>query len=94
MAAPGAIPDDSKLNFTLVDKISKLKIPGFLKRYERGDIKDLDYCDLKLCEKMSFTADAPIPVNLDGEIIETNSLEFSIVKNAVSFILPKNCCPK
>ena len=90
MAAPGALPDDGRLNFTLVDTISKLKIPGFLKRYEKGAIKDLSYCKLDLCEKMSFTADKLTPVNLDGEIIESKSMDFSIIKKAVSFIVPDN----
>lgn len=90
MAAPGAQPDDGRLNFTLVDTISKLKVPGFLKRYEKGAINDLSYCKLDLCEKMSFTADKLTPVNLDGEIIESKSMDFSIVKKAVSFIVPDN----
>ena len=89
MAAPGAIPNDGKLNFTLVDTISKLKIPGFLKKYKQGSIDNLDYCKLDNCEKLSFTADVPTPVNLDGEIIETKSLEFSIVKDAIDFIVPQ-----
>lgn len=90
MAAPGALPDDGRLNFTLVDTISKLKVPGFLKRYEKGAIKDLSYCKLDFCEKMSFTADKLTPVNLDGEIIESKSMDFSIIKKAVSFIVPDN----
>lgn len=89
MAAPKAVPNDGKLNFTLVDLISKLKIPKFLKKYEKGDIEDLSYCQLDECEEMSFTADKPIPINLDGEIIESTEMKFSIVKNAVRFIIPK-----
>ncbi|MCQ2455287.1 MAG: YegS/Rv2252/BmrU family lipid kinase [Clostridia bacterium] len=89
MAAPKAVPNDGKLNFTMVDIISKLRVPSFLKKYEKGDIFDLDYCSLCDCSSMSFDSDTPIPVNLDGEIIETKSMRFEIVKSAVKFIIPK-----
>ena len=89
MSAPDAAPYDNVLDFTLVDTISKLKVPGFLSLYAKGEHADLDYCHLRRCEKMEFWADKPIPVNLDGEIIETTNMVFEIVKNAVKFILPR-----
>lgn len=88
--APNAVPYDNKLDFTLVDKISKLKILKFLGVYKKGDHKKLDCCTLKNCTSMEFIAEKPIPVNLDGEIIETESMKFEIVKDAVKFILPKS----
>lgn len=89
MAAPKAVPNDGKLNFTLVNTIPKLKVPNFLKKYEIGDIDDLEYCEQTTCDCMSFSADKPIPVNLDGEIINAKSMSFSIVRNAIKFIIPK-----
>lgn len=89
MAAPDAVPYDGKLNFTLVNKISKLKIPGFLKKYEHGEHGKLDYCKLRDCSSMSFTSETAVPVNLDGEIIETKSMAFKIIKNAIEFVVPK-----
>lgn len=86
--APDAVPYDNKLDFTLVDNISKLKILKFLGLYKKGTHKDLDCCTLKNCSSMEFTAEKPIPVNLDGEIIETKSMRFEIVKNAVRFVIP------
>ena len=37
---------------------------------------------------MEFTAEKPIPVNLDGEIIETVNMKFELVKSAVKFVVP------
>lgn len=88
MSAPQAVPNDGKLNFTLVKNISKLKIPKFLSAYEKGQHKDLDYCILKECHSMEFSSKIPIPVNLDGEIIETDEMKFEIVKEALSYIIP------
>jgi len=73
----------------LVDKISILKILKFLGVYKKGEHKKLDCCTLKNCTSMEFTSDKPIPVNLDGEIIETTNMKFELVKNAVKFVVPK-----
>ncbi len=87
-AAPDAVPFDNILNFTKVDLISRFKILKFLGRYKKGDIKGLPFCTLRECEKMSFAAEKPIPVNLDGEIIECCQMSFEIVKEGVSFVVP------
>ncbi len=94
MGAPDAVPYDNKLDFTLVDKISKFKILKFLNLYKKGEHKKLDCCTLKNCTCMEFTSDKPIPVNLDGEIVETTNMKFELVKNAVKFVLPKSVSVK
>ncbi|MBR5473586.1 MAG: YegS/Rv2252/BmrU family lipid kinase [Clostridia bacterium] len=92
--APEAVPYDNKLDFTLVDKISKLKILSFLGIYKKGEHKKLDCCTLKNCTSMEFKSEKPIPVNLDGEIIETKSMKFELEKNAVKFVVPKGVVRK
>ncbi len=92
--APYAVPFDNSLDFTLVDKISKLKILKFLGIYKKGEHKKLDCCTLQNCKSMEFTSQKPIPVNLDGEIIETNHMKFELVKGAVKFIVPKSVASK
>ena len=87
--APDAVPFDNKLDFTLVDNISKLKILKFISVYKKGKHKSLDFCTLENCSSMEFTAEKPIPVNLDGEIIETDHMKFKLVKGAVKFIVPQ-----
>lgn len=89
MAAPDADPFDGILDFTLVKKISKLKIPNFLNKYKKGEHAAFDYCDLKTCKKMEFCSEKPVPVNLDGEIIEISKMNFEIVPKSVNFILPE-----
>lgn len=88
MGAPDAVPYDNKLDFTLVDNISKLKILKFLGLYKKGKHKGLECCMLKNCNSMEFTSEKPIPVNLDGEIIETANMKFELVKSAVKFVVP------
>lgn len=87
--APDALPYDNNLDFTLVDKISKLKILRFIGIYKKGDHAKLDYCSMKKCTCMEFFAEKPIPVNLDGEIIESTSMKFELVKSALKFVVPQ-----
>ena len=89
-SAPYANPFDNTLDFTKVDTISKLKVPKFLSLYEEGLHSSLEYCTLKPCQSMEFWAEREVPVNLDGEIIETKHMAFSIVKGGIKFILPKS----
>ncbi len=93
-SAPKAVPFDGKLDFTMVDVIGKLKVPKFLSVYEKGQHEKLEYCHISNCNTMEFWSDKPVPVNLDGEIVETTHMMFSIVKSAVKFIVPKGICDK
>lgn len=92
--APYAVPFDHKLDFTLVDKISKLKILKFLGIYKSGKHRKLDCCTLKNCTSMEFKSESPIPVNLDGEIVLTKAMKFEMVKDAVKFVVPKSVAGK
>lgn len=87
-AAPDAVPYDSRLNFTKVDLISRIKILRFLGSYKKGDIKGLPFCTLKECESMEFRSEKPIPINLDGEIIESCAMRFEVIKGGASFVVP------
>ncbi len=92
--APDAVPNDQELDCTVVDTVSKFKILELLPIYKRGEHKKLDICAISRCESMEFTSEKPIPVNLDGEIIETNHIKFELVKKAVKFVLPKGIANK
>ncbi|MDO4607745.1 MAG: YegS/Rv2252/BmrU family lipid kinase [Clostridia bacterium] len=92
--APDAVPNDQALDCTVVDTVSKFKILELLPIYKKGEHKKLDICSLSRCESMEFTSEKPIPVNLDGEIIETTHIKFQLVKKAVKFVLPTGIANK
>lgn len=93
-SAPYAVPHDNKLDFTIVETISKLKIPKFLKLYENGQHDGLPYCELGTCESIEIEAEHPISINLDGEIIHRTKIKFEIIKNAAKFVLPNKIANK
>ncbi len=88
-ATPDALPYDGTLDYTIVETISKLKIIRFLGEYEKGRHEKFDYCELGRMQTMSFSCNHPVPINLDGEILERDSMSFSIVKNALPFRVPQ-----
>ncbi len=92
--APDAVPYDNELNYTFVDKISKFKILRFIGIYKKGQHQTLDCCSMKKCTSMEFVAEKPLPVNLDGEIIEATSMKFELVKGALKFVVPEKALNK
>ncbi len=88
-SAPKASPFDQKLDYLIVDNISKLQILSYLKMYEKGTHTALSYCEYGNCTSMVIEADTPFPLNLDGEIIMRDKVSFEIVKKAVRFIVPR-----
>lgn len=93
-SCPDADPFDRKLDFTVVDTISKFKVLSFLKSYENGEHAKFDFCTLGRCESMEIEADKPFPVNLDGEIVHDIRVKFEIVKKAVKFVVPLSLAEK
>lgn len=90
LAAPEAVPFDGKLNFTIVEKISKPKILRFIGKYKKGDVDSLPFVHKNKCQSFSVRSEIPVPVNLDGEIFEIKKMDFSIIKSAVKFLIPES----
>ena len=90
LAAPEAVPFDGKLNYTVVENISKPKILRFIGKYKKGEIDGLSFVHKEKCSNFAIKSEDDVPVNLDGEIFEMKKIEFEIVKNAVNFNIPQS----
>ncbi len=86
--APQAVENDGVLDFVLIKKISRLKIPFFLGKYKAGDYADLDCCEHIRGTAMRVKAAAPMVCNVDGECFSSDSMTFSIIPAAFHFVLP------
>ncbi len=91
-SAPNANPMDGKLEWLLVEKISKLKILKFIKLYEQGKHENLPMCRHGSCSVMEIEAFRDEPINLDGEIVRKQKVRFELIKGGVKFILPRGIC--
>ncbi len=89
ISAPKANPMDGKLNYVIVDTISKFKILKFLKKYEQGTHTELYCCECGENSTMTIECDKEFSLNLDGEIIMRQKVDFNIVKSAIKFVVPK-----
>lgn len=94
ICAPNASPLDGILDYTIIDTISKLKVPSFLKAYEKGGQGKFDYCEMGNCSSMEIEADKEFPVTLDGEIIYKKKVRFEIIKKGIKFIVPQKIAIK
>lgn len=93
-SAPDANPFDGKLDYVMINKVSKFMVLAFLKDYKQGKISQYPFSHTGRCEEMTIESDKPFPVNLDGEIIYFKKATFSIVKKGVKFIVPSSIASK
>ncbi|MCQ2449474.1 MAG: diacylglycerol kinase family lipid kinase [Clostridia bacterium] len=86
--APNAHPNDGELDFTMINNVSHFKVLRFLPKYEKGEFEQYDFSTTARCSEMFFRSEKTVPINLDGEIVEAAEMKFSIVPQAVRFVLP------
>lgn len=86
--APKAVENDGVLDFVLIKKISRLKIPFFLGKYKAGDYDDLDCAEHIRGTSMRVRAAKPMVCTVDGECFSTDVIDFSILPGAFHFVVP------
>lgn len=87
--APFAKPFDGTLDYSVIAKVSRLKILSLLKAYRAGTHIHHDLCKYGVCKRISIVADRTVPLNMDGEIIYIKEADFEIVPKACRLILPR-----
>jgi YegS/Rv2252/BmrU family lipid kinase len=87
---PTAEPDDGRLDFLIVKGVSRLKASSMVSAYSKGRYsampEQITYYSGELVE---ITSPSPVIINIDGEILEADSLYFKLVKRGVNFVFPK-----
>lgn len=87
-SAPTAIPYDNKLEFSVIQTHSKIRMLSILPAYIKGRHIDKSYCRYGNCTSVRIDCDKEIPVNYDGEITYRKSVEFKLEKSAIRFLVP------
>lgn len=75
--------DDNKLNFVFIEKLKKWKIPFYLVKLLKGTIYKSKHYFTQECSKVIYTNSKPFTINIDGQLIENNRFECSIIKNGI-----------
>lgn len=95
MASPLAQLDDGLLDICAIDKVSRFTFIKLVGSYKAGTYLE-NKSAMKVIRhrrvphfKMEF--EAPIPICIDGEIKGARTIDFSVVRNAFNFVIPKGC---
>lgn len=87
--APKAVENDGLLDFVLVKKVPRVQIPLILGKYKKGEHDSIGCLEHIRGTRMVVHAAKSMVCNVDGECFDTQSMTFSILPNAFSFVLPK-----
>ena len=94
-SAPRALLDDGIMDLVIIKKLSRLSFIGLIGSYKKGtylsDPKAMKYITYKQTSHFKMEFDDPIPICLDGEIKGAKTIDFSVVPNAINFVVPKGC---
>lgn len=88
-AAPYADLSDGLIDFIRIPRVSVWTFFQFIAIFKRGEhLEKMPIVRMKRCRRLKISADRPISLNLDGEILPLRDPEIEILPSAVRFILP------
>lgn len=94
-AAPEALLNDGLMDIAIIKKVSRLTFIGLVGSYKKGTYltnkKAQKYIKYKRVSHFKMEFNDPIPICIDGEIKGAKNVEFSVVRNAFNFVIPKGC---
>jgi len=87
---PEADPSDGKLDVLLVQKVSRLQVPGLIGKYKNGRYQELSHVARYIkTDAVKIICDKPTPINLDGEALFAQTVEMKVAKEKIRFFYPK-----
>lgn len=93
MAAPTAELDDGMLDMCIIKRVSRLRFLSLVGCYKKGrhleNKKAQRYITLKRVSHLRMEFEKPLPICIDGEIKGAKNVEFTLVRNAFNFVIPK-----
>lgn len=69
-ASPGSEIDDGLLDLLLIRRVPFFRVPDILFCFLTARLKEGKYVVRRACETVSFTIDPPVPLQVDGELID------------------------
>ena len=82
--SPNALPDNGKLDITVVKKDSNWVILPQLYKLFNGKISTAPFVEKHNHNKVEIITDIPVPIQADGEYLgESKQIKFSVLKHAI-----------
>ena len=89
-AMPDGDPTDGMLDVLLVEKISRLQVPGVVGKYKDGRYRELGHIVRYFRTKhVHIRCDKPTAINLDGELRVAEAMDFSVSEKKLRFFYPR-----
>jgi len=87
---PEADPSDGLLDVLLVNKVSRLQVPGVVGKYKNGQYAQLPKLVRHMkTDSLTILCDKPAPVNVDGEMLMAQEVTIRIAKEKLRFFYPR-----
>ena len=91
--SPLALLDDGIMDVCIVKKISRLTFISLVSKYKKGTFlsnkRAMKILTYKRVPHFKMEFENPIPICIDGEIKGAKNIEYTVVKNAFNFVIPK-----
>ena len=89
--APMSDPSDGLLDFVIIRRVSKLKVPWLIGKYKKGEYVGSKRFSKILTvhrgKKMKIECVKPAVVNIDGECLKLREVTFEVIPRAIRFIV-------
>ncbi len=91
-AVPEAEPDDGKLDFLLVKKVSHLQLIALIGDYQNGrHVEFAKHTVFVRGSEIELETEKDEPINFDGEIVPGNKVKISVCPGRAAFVVPEGC---
>ena len=86
--APRAMLNDGLLDVTIIHDVDLGSFGQVLSEVLTLGVESNEYVSYAQLPSLRIESDEPIQVNLDGEPVSSKKFEFSILRDAIRFVLP------
>ena len=86
--APQALLDDQYIDFVVIKKFPRIKLPFLLAKFLKGKVLELDCVELHRCKSVRLSVEPALPLNVDGELLDALPLEAQIIPQAITIFTP------
>ncbi|WZL80529.1 diacylglycerol kinase family lipid kinase [Vallitaleaceae bacterium 9-2] len=85
--SPKAVFDDGYLDFCVIERVSKIRVPFLLPKYIHGTHEKIKQVQMYRGKSLTIKSQDSLPINIDGEIIWNDQLDVTIKENALTILV-------
>ncbi|MBR3750339.1 MAG: diacylglycerol kinase family lipid kinase [Clostridia bacterium] len=76
--------NDGMLDFVLIKKLNRLRLPYLFARFLKGNLLEIDCVEHYYCKRLELTVEPSLPLNLDGELYPYEPLKAEIIAGGIN----------